>query len=65
METVYSAISKEFKTELQNLIELLDNIEQNSKKVDGKKARVSYTNLKKIFSSWKQALKEREANYGK
>lgn len=61
----YLEVTAELRTKLNELINELDVIEAKSQKTAGKRARVMFTELKKLNRPWKLALKEREAAYPK
>jgi hypothetical protein len=61
----YLEVTAELRTKLNELINELDVIEAKSQKTAGKRARVMFTELKKLNRPWKLELKQREAAYPK
>lgn len=63
--SAYIEVTATLRTKIGELVTELDNIEAKSQKTAGKRARVIFTELKKLNRAWKLALKEREASYPK
>ncbi len=61
----YNEITAELRAKIAEFSAELDLIDEKSQKTVGKRARVMFTELKKLNRPWKLALKEREAAYPK
>jgi hypothetical protein len=59
----YLEITSDLKAKIQEFLVELDTIEARSQKTAGKRARVLFTEIKKMNRPWKLALKDRESNY--
>lgn len=61
----YTEVTKDLREKIQLFLTELDTVEEKSQKTAGKRARVLFTEIKKLNRPWKLALKEREAGYVK
>jgi hypothetical protein len=59
----YLEVTADLKAKINEFLGELETIETRSQKTAGKRARVLFTEIKKLNRPWKLALKERESNY--